>query len=73
MKIKMTVKETVWRELEVNTDDFDFKSNTGDNFVFELAELINEIKADPEELLEQNEGEVVESRESISVIISSVK
>ena len=57
MKIKVTVTETVWKTLIVDTDDFVSTAKTIDETVFELAEHIISIKNDPKSLLkEYNNG-----------------
>ena len=73
MKIKLIVKETVWNELIVDTDDFQLNANSTSEEVFEIAELINEIKAEPQKLFDQYENEVKTEREQIKVSVEHVE
>lgn len=69
MKIKLIVKETVWNELIVDTDDFKLNANSASEEVFEIAELINEIKAEPQKLFGQYKDEVTTEKEQIKVTV----
>lgn len=73
MKIKLIVKETVWNELIVDTDDFQLNANSTSEEVFEIAELINEIKAEPQKLFDQYENGVKTEREQIKVSVEHVE
>tara|TARA_R110002012_G_C11395946_1_gene585131 strand:- start:61 stop:282 length:222 start_codon:yes stop_codon:yes gene_type:complete len=73
MKIKLIVKETVWNELIVDTDDFQLNANSPSEEVFEIAELINEIKAEPQKLFNQYEDEVKTEKEQIKVTVEHVE
>ena len=71
MKIRVTVTETVYKTLEVDTNDFGISEETNKQ-IFELAETINDIKADPNSLLKEWENQVVTQRDVNSVEIISV-
>ena len=73
MKIKLIVKETVWNELIVDTDDFQLNTNSPSEEVFEIAELINEIKAEPQKLFSQYEDDVTIEKEQIKVTVEHVE
>ena len=73
MKIKLIVKETVWNELIVDTDDFQLNTNSPSEEVFEIAELINEIKAEPQKLFSLYEDDVTIEKEQIKVTVEHVE
>ena len=73
MKLKITLEEKVWKEVTIDTDDFNLNSHTPNRMVFEIAELINEIKDDPEETLEQFKNEVVENREVLKTTVEPIE
>jgi hypothetical protein len=68
MKIRVTVRETVYKTLEVDTIDFGMEETTTKQ-VFELAETINDIKENPNGLLNQYKDEVDTQKEINSVEI----
>jgi len=71
MKIRVTVTETVYKTLEVDTKDFGMEEETNKQ-IFELAETINDIKADPNSLLKEWENDVVTQKEINSVEIIAI-
>jgi hypothetical protein len=74
MKLRILVKELVFKTVEVDTDDFDIDTSTKEKEVFELAEVINEIKNEPQDFISQfNNGEVEEDVEFKSVTVNIVE
>lgn len=66
MQILISVKEEVTTSLVIDTDNFQM-SNNEEERVFEIAEIINDAKNNPESYFIQDGPLVTEEREKISV------
>ena len=63
MKIKLTVKEILYHEVEIDTEEY----GVNDTDVFEIAEFINGIKYDPKGYLSAAYSEPEPTIDSVSL------
>lgn len=74
MKLRILVKELVFKTVEVDTDDFNIDTSTKEKEVFGLAEVINKIKNEPQKFISQfNNDEVEEDVEFKGVTVNIVE